>query len=134
MADIPNGVRGDVGITLGGKEYVLRPTYQALIEIERMTGGTMTTVARRILDGDIGMGDATAIITAGLKAAGEPATTEAVGKMVYDAGLLNVGVPLVQFCTNGLTGGDVADKGEAAAVSQTEESHTEDSPPLPTAT
>lgn len=127
--DQANKERGDVDIELLGKQYILRPTWQACIEIERATGEGLVPLARRVIAVDYGLNDAVAIVTAGLKATGEPASADAVGDMVMKTGLLGVGPSLAQFMTNALTGGE--EPGEAKAADQ-DTSNTEGSPPSPT--
>lgn len=109
----------------------MRPTYQAIMEIEQAAGVGVVPIARRVLANEHGLTEAVAIITAGLRASGEPATPDKVGQMVLDDGLLNLTAPLVEFLTNALSGGEEAEPGEAEAEEATA-SHTETSPPSPT--
>jgi hypothetical protein len=124
-----NPQRGEVTITLQGQEFVLRPSYEALVGIEQMTGDTVVSVARRVTSASYGIADAVAIVTAGLKAAGAPATPKKVGEMIFATGLLDISGPLTAFMTNALTGGE--QPGEAVAAEPTE-SRTDASPPSPT--
>lgn len=126
-----NPQRGEVLITFAGTEYTLTPTYQALVEIERMTGLKIVEIARQLMSGSVGIQDAVAIVTAGMKASGEPAIADKVGEMIFEEGLIKVSPLLVEFLNNALTGGEEAEPGEDKAA-ETETSHTETSPPSPT--
>lgn len=125
-----NPERGEVEIELTGRKFVMRPSYTALMEIERTTGIGLVPLARRIINLEYGLGDAVAVITAGLRAKGEGASPEKVGSMVMETGLLIVGPALVKFMTNALRGGD-DEPGEVKAADQTSSS-SDDPPPSPT--
>lgn len=109
-----NKHRGEVEIMLDGKAYVMRPTFEAMAEIEAKTGHGMLYLATRTAEGDIGITEAAMIITAALRAAGEPATVETVGPMIFRTGLIKVLAPVGEYLTNALTGGEPP--GEAVAA------------------
>ena len=119
-----NPQRGDVAITLkvngADREFTMRPTFEAIAEVERATGRGLLAVARSAAAGELGLAEATAIVAAGLKAAGEPATREAVGPMVFETGLLNVLAPLVAFLQGAISGGRAPEPGEAKAAEATD--------------
>lgn len=100
-----NRLRGEVAIRLGGRDYVLRPTFQALCEIETRTGRGIVALARRTAAGDVGVAETAAIVTAGLRAAGEPATFDTVGRLILEAGLAAC-VPAVTAFLTAALGGD----------------------------
>lgn len=103
-----------------------------MIEIENITGDGLVTIARRVMSTDYKFSDAIAVVTAGLRAAGEPASEDKVGEMIHQKGLLTIGPELVEFLTNALTGGEEGE-GEAKAAGP-KKSRTKDSPPSPTPT
>ena len=82
------GQIGEVEIELDGRAYTMRPCFQALAEIEAATGTGIMALVRRFAGKSFGIGDVTAVVTAGLKAAGEPATQEKVGELIFKTGLL----------------------------------------------
>ena len=84
---VANRHRGDVEIELAGRRFLLRPTFAAIAEIEERSGQGLIALARRLAAGDIRITDVATIVTAGLRAAGEPAKRETVGEMVLDSGL-----------------------------------------------
>lgn len=112
-----NRERGEVSVTLDGKDFVLRPSFTAAVEIEQMLGVGSVEVARRIEEWRFGLREAAAIITAGLKAAGEPASYNKVGEMVHKTGTIGLMPILHEYMTNLLTGG--SEPGEAKAADQT---------------
>jgi hypothetical protein len=100
-----NPHRGEVSVTLGGRERVLRPTFQALAEIESKTGKTLQQLIALGMGAALGLNDTTAIITAGLRAAGETVKDEEVGADIVAAGLQSMIAPAAKLVLFGLTGG-----------------------------
>ena len=104
-----NPHRGDVPITLKhhgtDREFVMRPTFGAIAEIEQATGRGLIALARSAMAGDVALSTMAVVVTAGLKAAGEPAKAATVGEMVFEAGALATLPAVGQFLTNALTGG-----------------------------
>lgn len=82
-----NAARGEVPIKLDGKDFILRPTYQAIAEMEASSGLSVVTLTRLIASGRIKMIDLAAVICAGLKAGGAPATIEKAGELVFKTGV-----------------------------------------------
>jgi hypothetical protein len=100
-----NPHRGEVPVVLGGRERVLRPTFQALAEIESKTGKTLQQLIALGMGAALGLSDTTAIITAGLRGAGESVLEPAVGPEIVEAGLQSMIAPAAKFVLFGLTGG-----------------------------
>lgn len=104
-----NPHRGEVSVTLDGREYKLRPTFQALVEIEQATGCGLVELTRRFIDGKHSMRDIASILVAGINAGREPGAPpvrfEQIGPWAYEAGFLRVTEPCLQLLNNGLTGG-----------------------------
>ena len=111
---VANPHRGEVKIELGGKAYVMRPTFGAIAEIESRTGIGIADLAERAVRGRIKMTEMAAVVTSGLVAAGEPAVYEKVGQMIFDQGMLTVAAPVVEFLGQAVTGGQ--SPGEAPAA------------------
>ena len=107
----------DVEIELGGKTFVMRPSFKAVCEIEQVTGVGIAALAARLLNGEEKVSEIAAVITAGLREAGEPATFEKVGEMVFEAGIEKVLRPVIQFLT-ALMGDGEERAGENLARSQ----------------
>lgn len=122
-----NPHRGEIEIALvtpdgDERKFVMRPSFQALAEIESMAGVGIVPLARRFMARQWSITDATAVITAGLKAAGEPAKYEKVGEMVFRTGLSNIAKPINDFLEASLSGGEkprARKSGEAEAPDRT---------------
>lgn len=109
-----NKHRGEVEIELGGKTYVIRPTFQCMCEIEAGTGKGVMALAIAWAARNFGIADAAVIVTAGMKAAGEEgATLQKVGDMIFEVGLANVTAPIAKFLEMALGG---PTKGNAKAA------------------
>ncbi len=113
-----NKVRGEVPVTLGGKQFAMRPTFAAMCEIEQATGMGIIGLVRRYRNLEFGFQDTAAIVTAGVRAGGAPEVTiEKVGEMMMEGGLIEGGLdtyarPVVQFLALAL-GGPTAGEAEA---------------------
>lgn len=121
-----NPQRGDVAVRLGGKAYVMRPTFEALAEIEGITGRGIVDLLNRFSRKEFGAKDTAAVIFAAIKSGGEiGANYEAVGRMVVSDGLVNFIPAISAFLANAVTGGETPDPGEGgAAAGETTESRT----------
>lgn len=112
-----NPHRGEVEIVLAGKSYTMRPTFQALAEIEHLAGAGMVALANRFIAKQYGVRDAAAIIFPAIKATGETgASYERVGELVVQTGLTNIAPALLQFVVNAISGGETPKPGEAKAA------------------
>jgi hypothetical protein len=100
-----NPQRGEVEIELGGRRFVMRPTFQAIAEMEKQTGRGVIELLQSLSDGGLKVSELAAIITAGLKAAGEPARYDKVGALLLEGGLEGIVPPVGEFLIGALTGG-----------------------------
>ena len=100
-----NPHRGEVALTLGGRSFALRPTFAAIAEIETRCGQGLVALARRLTAGDIRVSDFAVIITAGLKAAGEPARYDKVGELVLEEGVGALAPAVGEFLRQAIAGG-----------------------------
>ncbi len=57
-----NPWRGEVEIMLGGKPYILRPTFSSLSNIEQQLGLGLVALARKLADGSIRLEELAVII------------------------------------------------------------------------
>lgn len=103
-----NPHRGEVEVALGDKTYVLRPSFESLQTIERVTGTRLIPLARRFGELDFGVSDIAAIITA----AATEKPGQDLGRRIFDAGVLSVGVSIGNFLAAALKGGQLGN-GEA---------------------
>lgn len=120
-----NPHRGEVAVTIGDREVVLRPTFEAMAEIETVLGQGLVPLTRRFAQSDYGARDVAAVLLAGANAVlrpGEKLKPEDVRKAVADAGLFAFVGPIVAFLTNCLTGGakrEETEPGEGKAAVRT---------------
>ncbi len=93
-----NKARGEVTLSLGGRDWVLRPTFQALCEIESELGEGLIALVRRLAAGSVGVRDVAVIVHAGIKAVEKkPPSYDKVGQMVIEAGIVGLLGPLGEF-------------------------------------
>lgn len=111
-----NKHRGEVPIKLGGVDYVLRPTFSALSQIETDLNIRLLPLLTRYSSSDIGIWDAATIIYHGLKASGASLSLDKVGELLLTDGLTEHMEEVILFLTNGLSGAREGN-GEGAAES-----------------
>lgn len=100
-----NLYKGDVEFKAGDRTFVLRPTWEAIAEIEAMLGEGFFTTANRIQAlAKFGLRDLAVIIHAGVKAAGSPLKFEDVGRLVADYGVVNAIGPVNEFIQSVMQG------------------------------
>ncbi|MBL4801743.1 MAG: gene transfer agent family protein [Emcibacter sp.] len=78
--------RSSVIITLSGAEYRLKPTFQAIMDMEDRLGGIIG-LAVKAADGDFGLKDMTVIIWATME---DRMNFEQVGELILTEGLAKV--------------------------------------------
>lgn len=109
-----NAYRGEAAISLGGKEYTLRPTFEAIAQFEERTGRGTVALTRLAASGDIGVGKAAIILHALMTAGGHEVDLKDVGRMVMEAGLVSVLPTLMVVLGNVLAGGSEPGEPKAA--------------------
>lgn len=83
-----NEERGEVAIHLGGNDFVMLPTFQAICEIESASGKTISKLIREFQAGDISVQTWAIVLSACLTAGGEYGVTyKKVGDMIMEAGM-----------------------------------------------
>jgi len=133
-----NPERGEVAILLDGKAYPMRPSYKAMVAIERATGATILGLSFRLAlprDG-LTLEEMAIIITEGVRAAGEERndpmlkgfSTERVGELLFDGGILAAAAPIEAFLRNAITGGGSAKKNQPVSASGEPPQQTIESP------
>ncbi|WP_181708740.1 gene transfer agent family protein [Chthonobacter rhizosphaerae] len=82
-----NRHRGEIAVTLDGRERRLRLTLGALADLETALGAAdMGDLARRFAAGRLRARDAVAVLAAGLRGAGEAVSDREVAAMAIDGG------------------------------------------------
>ncbi len=115
---IPNKERGEVAIKLGGQNFILRPTPEAVVAIETRVGRGLVSLGQRLARDEATLEELTAVVFEGLRAAGEPAVFKTVRGMVYATGYTPIALRILQFLVNATTGGrqDAEPMGEQKAA------------------
>jgi hypothetical protein len=117
QAALHNPERGEVTIMLDGRSWVLRPTWQAIAEIEAATDKPIMVLIREVSVARYRATELAAIVAAGLRGAGEKGVQlDKVGESIVRAGLANPDLirSVSDFLTNALNGGATPGEGEAA--------------------
>lgn len=107
-----NAVRGEARLTVNGKEYLLRPTFQALASIEGRTGDSVLDIIRRCGRGSAKVGDLFAVLLEGSRAGGKTIPPEVLGKFIladFKAATEAAG----QFMDGAFTGDEESPEGKA---------------------
>lgn len=144
-----NELRGEVDIELDGQNYVLRPSYEAMVEAERVTGKALIMLATMAGDGALTLVDTALIVTAFIKAWGkangdtqvQAFKAERIGELIHEYGLMAVQLRLSIVLGRAATGGyradgkprieDDDDEGEAKAAGKTPGTPVASSPGSP---
>lgn len=120
---VANRDRGEHLLTLEGRDYVLRPTFAAVQEIEATTGKGALELARKI--GSMSLAEMGIIASALIRAGAAPndritqmIDADAAARMVYETGMNDVGHTLVLCLFDAVTGGrDCSGNAKAAETS-----------------
>jgi hypothetical protein len=116
-----NPHRGEVSITLDGASYVLRPSFEAIVEIEERLGLSIVAIVRKTAEtSDIRMTEIGAIVAAGIRAHGREAddplmaavTNDRIGRLCWQEGLMSVLPVVQQFLLMAVNGGQASGNGE----------------------
>ncbi|QQP93565.1 gene transfer agent family protein (plasmid) [Skermanella sp. TT6] len=113
----PNPYRGEVVVELDGRSYVLRPSFQAMVQIEVAAGRGLVPLTRSLMSGEILVTDIVAVlqgaIDAGLPAGSKRMTRDEIGEAVFRAGVLGLVPAIVTFLTGCIAGGTEASEESA---------------------
>ena len=82
-----NPLRGEVPLTLGGRVYVLRPSFAAIVAVEQRLGGVIA-LAVKGSKGELGLREMAALIFETMEKDGSGAPSEEeVGALILEEGL-----------------------------------------------
>lgn len=93
-------IKNSIILTLKGQQYRLKPSFQAIMDIEERLGG-IVGLALRVSEGDIGLKEATVFIWACME---ERMPFEVVGAMILEEGLAQVSKTIEELLTICLAG------------------------------
>lgn len=103
-----NKYRGEINATIAGKEYLLRPTFEALVEFEDKAGTTAFEALRDFANNQRAPAKViTAAIWAGIRGATKPGdkspSFSEVGAIVQKHGIVQCTTIVFEFLTNALS-------------------------------
>jgi len=118
-----NEERGEVEVKLEGVSYVLRPSYEAQVAIERQTGKSIEALCAAAGSTSLSIDDAAVVVTECIRAQGraigdsamQAFNAKSVGECIVDAGKLPVVKRIELLLYLAVMGGYTA-KGEARAL------------------
>lgn len=108
-----NPHRGEVAITLGGREYVARPSWSAVVQWESVTGRStveMLAEASRLAPR---ISDLVHVLHRALEAGGADLTAEQVYELINEDSVFNYFGPFASLLSGALTGGREVKAGNA---------------------
>ncbi len=99
-----NLLRGEVDVVLGAATYTMRPTFQAICELEAKIGCNLYQLALRFQEGQFTLQEITSIVWFGLRGVNTdlPFTYDALGNMIVQAGIVNFLKYASQFLASAL--------------------------------
>lgn len=137
-AGAANAARGEMELMLGGRAYVLRPSYEAIEAFEAGTGKGLLDLTQAALNGTLRLSEAAVIAAECMRAYGREAKVASlaassaprVAGMIleseggYQRALVTLATVLAMACSGGVTA-----TGEAKAATTTKTTTTMDGPP-----
>lgn len=103
-----NRQRGEVTIKLDGKKYAMRPTFEALCEIEDALDTDIPYLINQFSKGRVRLKVIVVVLYEGIKSGGELVSKEEIGEILIREGLVKVleseAKPIAKFLSVGLTG------------------------------
>lgn len=123
MTGTPNETRGEVALNFDGKDYVLRPTFEALEEIETKTGRGLVELAIRGRALELKLSEMAVIAAACIRAwgraindmGGREVTDKGIARAIVDKGVAASMVAITSVLTGAISGGYTA-SGEVRAA------------------
>lgn len=132
MADDPEvDTRGHITVPLDGVEFTLRPSFEAISQIERLTGKSHERLAHDSIQQNLSYGELALICCEMMKAHAKAnpkdpmrssysgAKPEKLEKLIYAAGKVRINVRVTVVLTAALSGGYTAE-GEVVATETSE--------------
>tara|TARA_R110000787_G_scaffold208846_8_gene318909 strand:- start:3772 stop:4197 length:426 start_codon:yes stop_codon:yes gene_type:complete len=111
-----NELRGEVDLYLEGERFVLRPSYTAIQNIERLTGKTMVQLAVAADENALSQDDCAAVVGEMIRAWGvavdhpvaKMVNDRRIGELLFEHGLMAVMPRITLVLTMAATGGCLA--------------------------
>jgi hypothetical protein len=105
-----NKYRNEVEVTLNGESYTLRPTFNCIVEIEAAVGCSLMQFLPRFVAGQMTASQAFAILSAGIKGAGDKVAADSLQENMAEGGFNDVVVAIDKFLTASTMSGDAIKK------------------------
>ena len=100
-----NSLRGQIALCLGGKTYVLKPTFEAFCDIEDAVQANLFQIGQRLERVEISARELVAFAQACLVHSGHDISLERVAEMIAAEGLHTTIETLLEFCRRYAFGG-----------------------------
>lgn len=100
-----NAHRGEVNVSLGGTEYVLRPTFNALSEMERLTGMGLIPLTMRFARMEFTLTDIRTVLSQAIKAGGGT-VPENLGALILEETPRKLAPVIAEFLSEAIAGGE----------------------------
>lgn len=115
---MPNQLVGEAEVTVGGVTYVLRPSFRALNEIDRLAGVGVMIIANNIAKSDFQTRQIVAVIYGGIlgglpKGQPAPMSFEEFGDALVQEGLMKFAIKASEFLSAAMVGPNSQKKTEA---------------------
>ncbi len=113
LAAAPNPHRGEIVVALAGRDFILLPTFEAVVAIDETLGGIIALTKRAIADpASMTLQELAVILTEGIRAKGredgsadQHSGVDVVKKMIWGAGAFTVVPAACEFLKAAVTGG-----------------------------
>lgn len=92
-----NNFRGELDFEVGGVKYILRPSFQGLLEIEEKSGLGLMELVNQIGNGKLSTRQAVAIVYGGIIGSGGKVDFDALGEACVEHGMLQVSTTAAMF-------------------------------------
>lgn len=115
-----NKHRGEIDVEICGEKYTLRPSFEAMVEIEDRLGQSIFMALQRAQQADVPAKTVAVCVLAGANAYRKDRmlpllSYDAVGAKCFEHGVVKLSLPICQFLATCITGvGDEEDAEERA--------------------
>lgn len=102
-----NEAVGEKNVTLGGRQFLLRPSFRAIVEIENKTGKSVLELFNAFKGQRVSASETVAILSATIKAGGgsDIPSDDDLGDLIFSEGILNVQAIAVEVLLSALVKG-----------------------------
>lgn len=98
-----NPMKGEIQLSLGGKDYKARLTIDAIMQIEASVGCGILKLAQRMADADVRVTDIISVLTPALRGGGNNFQPKDVTKIVEESGLIDATQAVATLLTQSIS-------------------------------